>query len=495
MGKDSPSAELNDSQASQLDKIEDDVDNDKLKFQNNYSSKKESNCQSITDTYKDNPPFSHTRSYHQWKSQSFVKECLNNEQHGNDEVKRRICGEDCQQDLHGLAHHFLDKRSLNDDSDPESEPYLDDDSDLESEPYSDDDSDLESEPGELGFTHSYNSNNIDNYTVEHIGKTDNEIDLRIFQKKDYSQDVTKEMPPFLEKCSWYKKSEEEILNETTIFNEDNDDSTVEELSTSDNSSEDLEDVVNETNSPDYNEISFMQASEGSSNEDNEDSSTDDDSDSETDESSTNVVYPVDSEEVQEVAFVVEDLAINEAMENDWIDPQQVLEIGQPVAPIPNDDADIVILEENICSDEANNGLTEADQTVYALQKSKLAVAPFYFPPNITTPIDKNVKHHLSSNHGYHMETVGDHVVIVNNVETPPLQDNINLLLPGQPRPLEGLHEQPPLAGLSGSQRIHSADGDDATVFNSPFSTILESPQAMEESSIYPFHVFVEVGIQ
>lgn len=80
-------------------------------------------------------------------------------------------------------------------------------------------------------------------------------------------------------------------------------------------------------------------------------------------------------------------------------------------------------------------------------------------------------------------------VIVNNVETPPLQGNINLLLPGQPRSLDGLHEQPPLAG------INSADGDDATVFNSPFSTILESPQTMEESSIYPFHAFLEVGIQ
>lgn len=132
----------------------------------------------------------------------------------------------------------------------------------------------------------------------------------------------------------------------------------------------------------------------------------DDSDSETDESSTGAVYPVDSEEVQEVAFVVEGPAINEAMENDWIDPQQVLEIGQPVPPIPND-VDIVILEENICSDEANNGLTGADQTS---QKSKLAVAPFYFPPNVTTPIDKNVKHHLSSSHRYHMETVGDPVV-------------------------------------------------------------------------------------
>ena len=207
MGKDSPSAKLNDTQASQLDKIEDDVDNDKLKFQSN-SSKKESNYQSITDTCKDNPHFSHTHSYHKQKSQSFVKEYLNNKQHGSDEVKRRIFGEDCQRDLHGLAHHFLDKHYSDNDSDLESEPYSDDDSDLESEPYSDDDSDLESEPGELGFTDSYNSNNIDNYTVEHIGKTDNEIDLRIFQKKDYSQDITKEMPPFLEKCSWYKKSEE-----------------------------------------------------------------------------------------------------------------------------------------------------------------------------------------------------------------------------------------------------------------------------------------------
>ena len=68
-----------------------------------------------------------------------------------------------------------------------------------------DDSDFEFENGKLGFMYFHNSHHIDK-TLEHI--ENNKIDTRIFQKRDYSWEFTKEeVNSFLDKCSWCEKSE------------------------------------------------------------------------------------------------------------------------------------------------------------------------------------------------------------------------------------------------------------------------------------------------
>ena len=74
MGKDSP-AKLNCPQVSKLDesKLEDNIDNDKRKIQNNPPNK-ENDCQSIIDMCKDNNSCVrdkekyHTNLLHEWKS-------------------------------------------------------------------------------------------------------------------------------------------------------------------------------------------------------------------------------------------------------------------------------------------------------------------------------------------------------------------------------------------------------------------------------------------
>lgn len=67
-------------------------------------------------------------------------------------------------------------------------------------------------------------------------------------------------------------------------------------------------------------------------------------------------------------------------------------------------------------------------------------------------------------------------VIVNNVEIPPLQDCLN---PGQPNSLDVTHEKPFLVDDIEQTK-------DLLMLNSPFLMILESPQVMEGSPIYPF---------
>ena len=92
-------------------------------------------------------------------------------------------------------------------------------------------------------------------------------------------------------------------------------------------------------------------------------------------------------------------------------------------------------------------------------------------------------------------------VIVNSVQIPPLlQDNVTPLLPVQPRSLD---QEPPPTGHLSSQGIDSTHGnddveqqaEDMLMFSSPFSMILESPQATDESSIYQFSESSEVYIQ
>ena len=54
-----------------------------------------------------------------------------------------------------------------------------------------------------------NSRHKDYWAPEHMEKINNEIDVRYFQKQDYSREITNYTA--LDKCSWYEKSEQVSL--------------------------------------------------------------------------------------------------------------------------------------------------------------------------------------------------------------------------------------------------------------------------------------------
>ena len=77
--------------------------------------------------------------------------------------------------------------------------------------------------------------------------------------------------------------------------------------------------------------------------------------------------------------------------------------------------------------------------------------------------------------------------MANNVETPPLQDHINLLA-------EQPHQQPPLANHLNNQGIGPNDGNDVEqaenllIFTSSLMNVDPPQMIMDESPILPFHL-------
>ena len=189
MGKDSP-AELKYPRASKLNETEDD---EKFQIQNNPSNK-ENDCQSIIDLCKGNSHTenkedkNHKKSLDEWKSHKGHFIHRNNQQYNSDETKlspQDVNGEKTQNALlHDATYHSMDNRDLDSDNDHKYKHI------------------------KLGFMHFYNSRRNSYWALEHTEKTSNEIDARDFQKQDYSREFAKYVTSFLDKCSWYEKSEQ-----------------------------------------------------------------------------------------------------------------------------------------------------------------------------------------------------------------------------------------------------------------------------------------------
>ena len=190
MDKDSP-AKLKYPRASKLNETEDD---EKFQIQNNPSNK-EKDCQSIIDLCKDNSHTenkedkNHKKSLDEWKSRKghFIQR--NNQQYNSDETKQisQDVNEEKTQNalLHDATYHSIDNRDLDSDNDHKYKHI------------------------KLGFMHFYNSRHSDYWALEHTEKTSNElIDARDFQTQDYSREFAKYVTSFLDKCSWYEKSEQ-----------------------------------------------------------------------------------------------------------------------------------------------------------------------------------------------------------------------------------------------------------------------------------------------
>lgn len=193
MGKDSPYQ-----QASQLNDSETD-DDEKFQIQNNPSNK-DNDYQSIMDLCKDNScTGSQGKDYKKlhderksWKRQYIQR---NNQHYNSDETKPnpQDANEEKTQNtlLHDASCHSADNRDLDNDNG----------------------SDYKDKPVKHGSIDFCNSKHEDYYfwTLEQTEKTSNKIDTRAFQKQDYSQEFTKYMTSFLDKCSLCEKTEQVSL--------------------------------------------------------------------------------------------------------------------------------------------------------------------------------------------------------------------------------------------------------------------------------------------
>lgn len=101
-----------------------------------------------------------------------------------------------------------------------------------------------------------------------------------------------------------------------------------------------------------------------------------------------VFLPLHTDE-QQLQFA-DDPVMNIIVENNWANQQAEPEIEQQA-----DDGIIDIVEESSC-DELS-GTHSADETP---PKSMLLILPFYYTPDVTTPVDVTAKHLLLSNNGY-----------------------------------------------------------------------------------------------
>ena len=190
MGKDSPAKlqyPLNENETE---------DDEKFQIQNNPSNK-ECDCQPIIDLCKDNSHTvnkedkNHKKSPDEWKK-SHKGRCIqrNNQQYYSDETKQSpqdVNEEKTPSDLlHDATCHSLDNRELDSDDDYKDEL--------------------------VKHKHCCNSTYKDYWAPEHTEKTSNEIDVRDFQKQDYTREFTKYINSLLDKCSWYENSEQVSLS-------------------------------------------------------------------------------------------------------------------------------------------------------------------------------------------------------------------------------------------------------------------------------------------
>ena len=98
---------------------------------------------------------------------------------------------------------------------------------------------------------------------------------------------------------------------------------------------------------------------------------------------------------QQLQFA-DDPVMNIVVGNNWANQQAEPEIEQQA-----DDAIIDIVVESSCDEEAVDdelsGIHSADE---APPKSTLLIPPFYYTPDVTTPVDVTAKHLVLSNNGY-----------------------------------------------------------------------------------------------
>ena len=191
MGRDLP-AKFKHLQVFKSDKIDDGIINEKSN-----SSNKGTDYQSITDMYKGDSNSRTIEGYdkyssHDWKLCDSDKEFFtqkNDQQFISDDDRQRstlfgTCTKnDWQDSLHTLKHSFEIATS------------------------SKSDSDLKSNHGKRDSNNN-TSSILDVSTLEHTEKPSTEIHTRIIQKEDCPQQFTKHVPSYLDKCSWYEKSEQ-----------------------------------------------------------------------------------------------------------------------------------------------------------------------------------------------------------------------------------------------------------------------------------------------